>query len=61
MPETFKTGRTNDVSSVCGAKPIHRPAVYFIDLAPSIDFKNHASAQASLADEDFIKSAHETI
>ena len=67
-PENSKpdeeTGRnTNKVfgSSVCGAKPIHRPSVYFIDLAPSIVFKNRVPAQASLAVIVFVKTAHETI
>ena len=37
-------------------KPIHRPSVYFIDLALSMIFENHASAHASMADDAFTKS-----
>ena len=63
-PEIDLAG-TNEIScqncSVCGANATHRPAVYFVELAPSIVFKNRAPAQASLAVVVFVKTAHETI
>ena len=63
-PDEFLV-RTNEIScqscSVCGANATHRPAVYFVELAPSIVFKNRAPAQASLAVVVFMKTAHETI
>ena len=42
-------------------KPIHRPSAYFIDLALSMIFENHASAHASMADDVLSKIAHEAI
>ena len=43
------------------SKPIHRPAVYFIDLALPMIFENHASAHASMADDVLSKIARKAI
>ena len=43
------------------SKPIHRPSVYFIDLALPMIFENHASAHASMADDALSKIARKAI
>ena len=62
MPETLKTGRTKfEWSLRDSSNPIHRPTVYFIELALPINFKTNAFAQASLANERFVKFARKAI
>ena len=61
MPETLRLAGQNSSAFCVTELTIHRPAVYFIELVLPINFKTNAFAQASLANDCFMKFARKTI